>query len=68
MHGFAVPSLLLGIDFTAYGVAVGQTTVQAWADHRADFNFGPIQPAVVLGRVVDFQSLGNVPRPGANAS
>ena len=37
---------------------------QACADHRTDLHLGHVQLAAVLGRVVDFQLLGDAPRLG----
>ena len=45
-------------DLAAQGVEVGDATVEALAVERAQLDLGDVQPASVLGSVVDFEALG----------
>src|ERR1700719_439200 len=48
-----VSTPLPGADFLAQGVVIRHAPLQALAGERGDFDFGDVQPAPVLGRVVE---------------
>ena len=49
--------MLPGGDFADQGLLVGDAAVDALGGEDAEFGFGKIKPAAVLGRVVPFEAL-----------
>ena len=52
---------LPGNDFAAHRLGRRDATMQALAVERAQFDFRDVQPAAVLGCVMDFEALGETP-------
>ena len=46
-----------GGDFVDEGLFVGDAAVEALGGQNAEFGFGEVEPAAVLGRVVPFEAL-----------
>jgi hypothetical protein len=51
-------------DLATGGFEIAQTSGEALADEDGQFAFGDVQPATVLGRVVELETSGNPPRLG----
>ena len=62
VSGIAI--VLPGGDFLDQGLFVGNASVEALGRQDAEFGFGEIEPAAVLGGVVPFEALDQAPGLG----